>query len=241
MSDNTDEGKKEEPPQNISKDDKEIEVIMQEYASLRAEIGYRYSMHSQFTNIAFLLIGGITAVASLFFSFDSHGIQLRVEPLYLIIILLIISFIFTTLLCASLLQLLEFRHIGSYTIQSIRKRVLEILGLDESESIDITWDNYHSHVASPLQPKKGEDKFLMWMLTLSPYTVMAVPALLSLGFGIWLFFANFPTLLTNLGGWIVLIFVFIGIDFLYFSMSAWGGFRIIGNFKEIQFDWPPQK
>ena len=80
----------------------------------------------------------------------------------------------------------------------------------------------------------------MLMLTLSPYTIMAVPAVLSLGFGIWVFFFYLPTLLTSLGLGIILVILFIVLDLAYFVLSIWCGFRIMGVFKDIQKDWPPR-
>jgi hypothetical protein len=189
---------------NDFKQEKEIEVLITEYETLRSEMHSRLNAQTQITNIALLLIGGASAAIPFLFSFNSQGLHPTVPFIPLVIVLLVISLLFISLLWSYMQHMLELGYIGKYIEQVIRPRCCDLLEI-EKQSQFFCWDSYH---AQQLFPKHIYGKFIVGMSTIALYGVMGIPALLTLTVASAIYFTSFSIITTtDKGMWIILSFI----------------------------------
>ncbi len=208
--------------------DKEVEMLLKEYDALRAEVLSHEQSQTQVTNIALLLLAGITTAASFLLSSDSSGLHLRVPLLTLIVMLLIVSLLFLSLHWTYLLHTCEIGFIASYLYQNVRPRACKLLEQDQQIAWIFDWDRFHMRKLNLSSTVAG-----IWidLLYLSPYAIISIPGLIILGVAIWIYLTNFTISAVTTVGWISIILIIFNL--LYFVLSMICVFYVLRVYKEI--------
>ncbi len=212
------------------KKEKEMEVLLKEYGTLRAEIPQYLGTQVQLINIALLSSVGLIAVFPFLISLDSRGLHLAVSPLYFVIVLLAISLLFTSFAWAYLLQLFTLACIGKYCNQVIRTRVCRLLEMESLCEL-LTWDRYHIQQYAPRFLKSIFNKSAVGMLSLSPFIIILIPSLITSIAAIWIYVSSFSVLTSDIGKWFALGLIIF--DMAYFELLAPCGVYVLRVYEEI--------
>lgn len=193
--------------------DKQIEILLKEFESLRAEANARESSQIQIISAAALLIGALTALSPLILSFNSKGIlELKIPLVYLIIMLLVISFIFTSLQLTYLAQDVEVGNIA-LRVKNIREALCHLLHLKSDEAPILKWDLEHIEMLNPSSRLEYMGSVVM---SISRYALFAIPALAFLIISANFYFFNVHQFST-VSGIVSILFIFI--DLAYFLLT----------------------
>lgn len=217
--------------------DTEVEMLLKEYEALRAEILSREQSQTQVTNIALLLLAGVTTAASFLFYTDPSGLHLRVPLISLIVMLLIISLLFTSLHWTYLLHNCEIGFIASYINKDVRARACKLLGQDQQTASIFNWDRSHIRTLYPTSPLNS-----IWisLLSLSPYAVILIPGLVTLAMAIWMYLTDFTIPAVNAIGWIANILIIIALIYSLISLPCiLFVLRVYKKIPQIRVKWTP--
>jgi hypothetical protein len=193
--------------------DKQIEILLKEFETIRAESNGRENSRMQITSAAAALIVALTALSPLLISTNAKGaFDLKVPVAYLIIMLLIISFIFISLQMAYLSQDVEVGNIA-LRVKSIREALCELLQLDMRTTPILKWDIEHIEMLNPTARLERTGSIVM---SVSRYVLFAVPALAFLIISANVYFFNVHQLSTVEG---IASISFFFIDLAYFLLT----------------------
>jgi hypothetical protein len=193
--------------------DKQIEILLKEFETIRAESNGRESSRMQITSAAAALIVALTALSPLLISTNAKGtFELKVPVAYLIIMLLIISFIFISLQMAYLVQDVEVGNVA-LRVKSIREALCQLLDLNKDTAQILRWDMEHVKM---LNPKVRLERTGSIVMSVSRYVLFAVPALAFLIISANVYFFNVHQLSTSEG---IASISFFFIDLVYFLLT----------------------
>ncbi len=175
--------------------DKEVEILLKEYEALRAEITVRIQAQTQFTTITIFLIGGVTAAIPFIISSDAHGLQIRIPLIYLVLVLIITSTLFTSLAMASMWHDIQMAYMAQYFYRNLRIKSSLLSG---GTSV-FNWDHYRVGIMFPTFNKSRPltSTIAIVVLNSAQYLLMLVPATLSLIVAAVLYLTNFSILPAN--------------------------------------------
>jgi len=190
--------KQEAPP---SAGDREVDILLKEYQTLRSEINTHVVSQTQLTTVTVVLLGGVTAAAPFLVSSDSQGLHLRIPLVFLVLTLLIISTLFASLQWASMAHDIQIAYIAQYLHKNIRSRVTMLLG--GSASV-FNWEGYRNGLMYPQSNKPNHllVRLTVIALAIAQYIPTSVPAAISLFAAGLLYFTNFSIPAANAIGWL---------------------------------------
>jgi uncharacterized membrane protein YsdA (DUF1294 family) len=136
---------KDEAPPFTS--DKEAEFLLKEYEALRAQITSHIASQTQLTTITIVLLGGAIATTPFLLSSDSQGLHLRFPPIYFVLVLLVTSTLFTSLVLASMGHDIQMASMAQYFYRNVRMRASSLLG--GSTGSVFNWDRYRIGLMFP--------------------------------------------------------------------------------------------
>ncbi len=192
--------------------DREIEILLKEYETLRGEVLSREASRIQITGVAILLIGATTAAAPFLLHQGVHGLQPIISLQYFIVLLLVVSLLFSSLYWAYMLHDVEVSHIGNYILK-IRMRACQLISIEETTAYIFNWDRYHVNVLS----KSSFIQFANIALSFSRYIILVCPAVISLLVASWLYVISFPVIPASAEAWGII--AFFAFDLLYLVAS----------------------
>jgi hypothetical protein len=227
MQDNSKKNKKEEIICDKPEIDKELEVLLKEWEVLRAEAVSHLGAQYQLTNVALLLLGGLITLTTLPFISFGQGLHLTVPNLYFVVLLLVVSPLFSSLLHAFLSHQLDLGYFGGYAQNIIRKRICKLLEL-QKDSEFFSWDNYHQQ---QLTSKGRFGWFVAMMITSSHGAVVGILALLTWIAAIWAYGVNSSLFTNSIGMWGVLILL--TFDTFYFLAVIPVAINAINTFRNL--------
>jgi hypothetical protein len=211
-----------------SKEEKEFEVHMKEYELLRAEISNRLDAQNQLTNMALVLLGGVTAASQFLFTSNAGILHLTVSPIHIILTLLIIALLFTSLIWAFLLHQLELGRIGVYINRVLRRKISHFLGQGRADQI-LLWDRFHTE---QLSPRKKFDQIATTLLAFSQLGIMGIPAIGALIAAGWLYGANLFILPTDIWKFLAALLLLFDLTYL---LAIWPcSLYVLRVFQSIQ-------
>lgn len=206
--------------------DREIEILLKEYETLRSEVLAREASRIQIIGVAIFLIGAITAVAPFLLHQGVQGLQTVISLQYFIVILLVVSMLFSSLYWAYMLHDVEVSHIGNY-ILNIRMRACQLINLEETSAHIFNWDHYHVNKLS----QSSSVYFANIALSCSRYVILICPAVISLLAASWLYVVNFPVIPISAEAWGGI--VFFAFDLLYLLASVPVVINLNNNYQTI--------
>ncbi len=180
--------------------DREADFLLKEYEIMRSEINTRVNSQTNLVTVSVLLLGGIIAVGPFLVNFDSHGIHLRLPPSYFVLLLLLISTLFTSLLWATMSHGIHIASIAGFLHSQIRKKAILILG---KKTTVLDWEIYRHKL---LFPKQLLLNLIAVFMSIAQYFVMVVPAIVSLIAAVVVYLSNFTIPPENWIEWFVIVF-----------------------------------
>jgi len=223
-----------EQKSSTSTTNQEIEILLKEYESLRAEIISRLEAQTQLTSVATVLMGGILTAVPILLSFGPQKQLLNILPGTIIIILLIISTLFISILWTYEEHDIEMAYIGQYFNKKIRPRMVYLLKLEDSEAIILGWDRDRLTKMALIQKKPSNFltvTFSVTLLSTSRYMLISIPILFSIVSAVLVYSYNY-TVLSNIFINLFDIFLFI-LNLIYFSFAILYALQIRNTYEAI--------
>ncbi len=215
--------------------DGEVEIFLKEYEVLRTEINTHIASQTQLTTVAIILLGGITAAIPFLVSLDSQGLHLRFPLIFLVLMLLIISILFTSLQWASMAHDIQMAYIAQYIHRDIRTKT--ILALRMTASV-FNWEGYRNKQMYPKSQKFSSlaARLAIVVLSIAQYIPMSLPAVVSLLAAGLIYLTNFSILAADAIGWFdISLFIF---GLFYFLASIPCALYITYAYEEIPSQRP---
>jgi hypothetical protein len=181
--------------------DRETDFLLKEYEIMRSEINTRVNSQTNLVTVSVLLLGGIIAVGPFLINFDSRSVQLRLPQNYFVLILLLISTLFTSLLWATMAHGIHIASIAGFLHSQIRKKAILILG---NNTTVLNWEIYRHKL---LFPKHLLLSLITVFMSIAQYFVMVVPATVSLIAAVIVYLSNFTIPPVDWFEWFVIVFL----------------------------------